>query len=140
MPSPKDGTAGTLVLPTNADPAQDADQADPGAVESVKAGQRESGTGKYGSVSAPPFNPASEETEVQEEQPEEEEEPHWIEVKVIDDTGKVMAGEPYKLVLSDGRVVDSTLDENGSVRLDGIDAGNCTFSLTKRNDDEWSKA
>lgn len=87
MPSPKDGSPGTLVPPTDADVAADADDADPGAVESAKAYQRETQTGKYGTQQVDPHS-----TDEEEPDPEVPPKTSWIEVQLIDDADQPVPG------------------------------------------------
>ena len=57
MPSPKSGKAGSAVSPTEPKAAQEADKANPGEVEKVKAEQIKTKTGKYGSEKIKPHRP-----------------------------------------------------------------------------------
>lgn len=69
MPDPKDGTAGTVVEPDEAVAPEDADEADPGKVASVKAEQIQAGEGKYGTQKVSPYKaPTAEEQEKAAEQ------------------------------------------------------------------------
>ena len=57
MPSPKSGNAGSAVPPAVPTAAFDADDANPGAVEQIKATQLQTQAGKYGSVQTKPYKP-----------------------------------------------------------------------------------
>jgi hypothetical protein len=52
---------------------------------------------------------------------------HWVEFKLVDDADRPIAGEAYRLTLSDGRVIEGVLGESGSVRAEGIPAGFCSI-------------
>jgi hypothetical protein len=130
MPSPKSGTSCSLVNPATPDAAQDADNADPGEMTEIKAQQMQTQTGKYGSTPVQPYKPAS--------SPDDKDQPkHWIEIQLVGEDNKPIAGEPYKITLPDGTVDEGTLDEKGSARLDGIDAGTCQITFPQRDKDAW---
>ena len=57
MPNPKSGNAGSAVLPADPKEAQEADKANPGEVEQLKAEQIQTRSGKYGSVQSKPNKP-----------------------------------------------------------------------------------
>ena len=133
MPSPKSGSAGSAVIPTDPEQAKEADKADPGEVEEIKAKQRQTQTGKYGSANVKPYKPPQTEEE-------QEKKKSWIEIELRDDDGKPIPGEPYELVLPDGKVVASgTLDQNGFARVDGIDPGQAKVHFPNQEDDQWRK-
>jgi type VI secretion system secreted protein VgrG len=138
MPSPKSGTAGNRVEPAAPDASFDADQADPGQVESVKAGQRETKTGKYGSVQVKSFNgeeqdPATEGTD------DPAKKPSWIEIELVDDKGKPVAGEAYKITMPDDSVREGTLDGKGFARVGGCDPGTCKVTFPLLDGRSWKK-
>ncbi len=130
MPSPQSGQPCNLVNPAAPKVAQDADKADPGEMEQVKADQRDAQTGKYGTPQSQTLKPGDKDPTVK---------THWIEISLVDeDTGKPIPGEPYQITLPDGKVVPGTLDEKGVTRLDGIpDAGNCKITFPKLDKDAW---
>jgi type VI secretion system secreted protein VgrG len=133
MPSPKDGTAVSVVPATEPTEAHDADTANPGEVETIKAQQRETGTGKYGTQPVDPYTPP--------ETPEEKEvKKSWIEIVLVDEDDKPVPGEQYKVVLPDNKVKIGTLDAKGFARIDGIDDGNCQISFPKLDKDAWEPA
>jgi hypothetical protein len=53
----------------------------------------------------------------------------WIEIEVVDDTGKPVTGRAYKLQLPDGRTLEGKLGSNGTISVHAIDPGSCTFTL-----------
>ncbi len=132
------GSAGSLVSPLSpTDPAQ-ADKAvagqtsTPGAAgftQIAAALTTISPAKKSAASSAPTHNPASEENK---------DKTHWIEINLVDDKGKPVAGEAYKVTLPDGSTVaDGTLDEKGHARVEHIDPGNCKITFPNLDKDAW---
>ena len=64
----------------------------------------------------------------------------WVEMEVVNELGEPVSGHPYICMLPDGTIRDGTLDKKGRVRFDGIDPGNCAFSLTSLSPDSWRRA
>ncbi len=133
MPSPKDGKAGSAVAPADPAEAHEADIADPGKVEDIKAQQRQTQTGKYGSVQIKPHKP-----------PQTDEErarkTSWIAIELVDEKRNPVSGERYQITLADDSVVEGTLDDKGYARLEGIDPGNCKITFPELDQDAWEKA
>lgn len=144
MPSPKDGKGGRLVVPAVPREALDADKADPGAVEAVKAEQRTAGTGKYGSKPVTPFKPVDENANTGASGAAAPDQPvpkHWIAITLVDLEGEPMPGEPYRITLPDGQLVaEGTLDENGHARVEGIEPGTCKVTFPRRDARSWKSA
>lgn len=142
MPSPKSGSACTLVAPAAPDEALDADKADPGEVEKIKAEQQQLGKGKYGTQPVKPFKPgqggaAGDESDGQ----SDKKKLHWVEIELKLEDGKPVAGEPYQITLPDGTVASGTLDEKGLARIDGLpNAGECQVTFPKRDKTAWKPA
>src|SRR5689334_21352012 len=112
MPSPKDGKAGDAVAPADPTAAKEADKADPGKVEEIKAEQRQTQTGKYGSVQTQPNKPGD----------DPEKKTTWIEIEMVDEDNHGVPGQGYRLTLPDGKtVVEGTLDDKGVARVEGIE-------------------
>jgi hypothetical protein len=132
MPSPKSGSAGSIVAPADPTEADDADAADPGEVEEVKAEQKEKQAGKYGSTPVKPYKPPSEE--------EQEEKTSWVEIELVGEDDMPIAGEKYEITLPDGRVAKGTTDQNGVARIEGIDPGTCQVTFPNLDKDAWEKA
>lgn len=132
MPQAKDGTECSVLAPTEPTVANDADDANPGQVETVKQQQRQTGTGKYGSTPVTPFSPP--------ETPEDKLiETTWIEIVLVDKNNNPVAGETYKCVLPDNRVKIGTLDAKGFARIEGIQPGTCQVSFPNRDGRSWEK-
>jgi uncharacterized Zn-binding protein involved in type VI secretion len=64
----------------------------------------------------------------------------WIEIRLVDDTGKPVSGAHFRLVAPDGSVSKSITGQDGVARLDGIATGDCRISFPDLHDDEWSVA
>ena len=134
MPDAKSGKAGSAVSPAAAPAALDADKADPGEVEKIKAEQRQTQTGKYGSEQIKPHKPPQ-------SQEEKEKKPSWIAIKMVDEADKPVTGMAYRVTLPDGETVaEGTLDEKGAARIDGIEPGNCKVTFPTLDKDAWKKA
>lgn len=130
----KSGKAGRPVSPAAPDKAEDADIADPGKMAEIKAEQIKNKEGKYGSVQVKPHKPPSDE--------EVTEEMHWIEIELFEVVEKEeipVPGERYKITLPDGKTVaESTLDEKGFARVDGIKGpGNCQITFPDLDEGAW---
>ena len=63
----------------------------------------------------------------------------FIEIVLLDDNGKPVAGEAYKIVLPDGSIRQGTLDQKGFAREDNLDPGVCDVSFPKIDGREWGK-
>lgn len=64
----------------------------------------------------------------------------WIEFEVTDEDGRPRAGEPYMCMMPDGRIERGALDSKGRARFQGIDPGNCVFSLPDLDQESWQRA
>ena len=75
MPTPKDGTAGSVVAPAEAVAPEPADESDPSKVSAIKAEQIQAQTGKYGTQKVTPYKPptADEQEAAESEQAQQEE-------------------------------------------------------------------
>jgi type VI secretion system secreted protein VgrG len=134
MPSPKDGKAGTAVSPADPKEALEADKADPGEVEKIKAEQRQTKTGKYGTAPVEAYQPPQ-------TKEEKEKKKSWIEIELVDEEGKPVPGEKYRITLPDGATVaEGTLDEKGFARVDGIDPGQAKVEFPDLDETCWSEA
>ncbi len=63
------------------------------------------------------------------EEPEEAERPTWIEIAVVDGLGQPVRNRAYRLQLPDGTVRSGMLGEQGLIRFDDVDPGQCTLEL-----------
>lgn len=62
----------------------------------------------------------------------------WIEVQLVGEDDAPIPNEAYAITLPGGTIVEGTLDEQGTVRIDGIPAGTCLVSFPKLDRDAWT--
>jgi hypothetical protein len=129
MPSPKDGTPGLLVEPTEPDPAVAANDAQAGDVTQA-SGEGGSPPPPWKSAGLKPYKPPKTEEQKQEKT-------SWIEIKLVDEVGEPVPGEAFAVELPDQTVFEGTLDERGFARIDGIPPGNCKICFSRLDQDAW---
>ncbi|RMX04251.1 type VI secretion system tip protein VgrG [Corticibacter populi] len=66
--------------------------------------------------------------------------PHTIEILLNDEKGDPVAGEPVRIELPDGSISNGSTDEQGLLKVTGIDAGNCTIRFPNLDDNAWEEA
>ncbi|HUT35061.1 MAG TPA: type VI secretion system tip protein TssI/VgrG, partial [Planctomycetota bacterium] len=66
-----------------------------------------------------------------------EDKTHWIEIELVDEDGKPVPGEVYRVTLPDGSVAEGTLDKNGRAKLNGIDEGTCVVTFPELDTEAW---
>ncbi len=131
MPSPKSGKACSAVTPTEPKAAEDADTADPGEVDKIKAEQRKTKTGKYGTVQVQPHKPPQTKEEAAKKL-------SWIEIELLDEDGEPVAGERYQVSLPDGETVaEGSLDDKGRARIEGFEPGQCKVTFPNLDESVW---
>lgn len=64
----------------------------------------------------------------------------WIEIVLVDETGKPLKDQRYRLTLADGSVKEGKLDANGSVRHDSIPPGFCKLVFPDIDKESWTRA
>lgn len=64
----------------------------------------------------------------------------WIEIELVDQDGKPVVGEKYRIDLPDGTMRRGSLDSNGRARVDQIDPGFCEVSFPGLDASEWRPA
>jgi type VI secretion system secreted protein VgrG len=113
--------------------AEIADNADPGSLDESYRRQREAMTAdQLKAKNAPWHDPES---------PDAKKKPHWIEIELIDDQGKPVAGEHYRITLPDGTTLaEGRLDMKGRARVDGIDPGTCKVTFPDLDATTWRPA
>ena len=65
---------------------------------------------------------------------------HWLELELVDEAEGPVIGEPYQVVLPDGRQSSGSLDQNGQVRIAGIQQpGWCRIRFTHLDVAAWQR-
>lgn len=136
----KNGKVVKSVQPVAPGKVLEADQADPGEVAKTKAAQREQKAGKYGETPVKPFSPAESDAQSSSQGLEDPAPQSFTALEVVDEAGQPVAGERYEVTLPDGRVASGTLDQNGSVRIEGIEPGQVQITFPDRDMDAWEKS
>ena len=150
------GNAGSPVSPLSPTDATNASNADPGATTSVTPGTAATPAGMSldqispaspqaagAPLTSPPpvLSPASNAPTHNPNSPENKDKTHFIEIKLVDDAGQPVSGEPYVVTLPDGTTVaDGTLDDKGFARVDNIDPGTCKVTFPNLDQDAWEPA
>jgi type VI secretion system secreted protein VgrG len=135
------GMPGNLVSPLTPTAPAVADDAKPGEQGSDPTGMSSSGAGQAGSVSgsgaytasylssAPWHNPDS---------PENKDKKSWVEIELLDQRNKPVAGEAYRVTLPDGATLaDGTTDNSGKARVEALDPGTCKVTFPKLDGRSW---
>jgi type VI secretion system secreted protein VgrG len=131
------GTAGNLVSPISPLAAAVADDAKPGDKGEFSKSGQSSGTGSSSgssggsssSSNAPWHDPNN---------PDNKDKKSWIEIELLDQNKKPVAGEPYRITLPDGQTLaEGTLDDKGQARVEGIDPGTCKVTFPQRDKRSW---
>lgn len=63
----------------------------------------------------------------------------WIEIELVDEDGKPVPYEEYRLKLPDGSTVGGSLDSKGQARVEGIDPGTCKISFSNFDREAWKR-
>ncbi|HLY16855.1 MAG TPA: type VI secretion system tip protein VgrG [Bryobacteraceae bacterium] len=140
------GNAGSPVSPLTPTDATDASDADPGSVTTPAGGSAPPKTLSLLKISPvsgslPRPSPASDAPTHDPNAPENQDKKHWIEIKLKDQEGNPVPGEPYKITLPDGSTVaDGTLDDKGYARVDNIDPGSCKVTFPNLDKSTWGPA
>jgi hypothetical protein len=64
----------------------------------------------------------------------------WIAIELKDNDGNPVAGEPYRIELPDGRIIEGNLDGMGTAEVRGIDPGQCNVTFPSRAASTWNLA
>ncbi len=133
MASPKSIKSASAVSPVAPEPAVAAVTADPGQVSAASSQAASRSAGSYGSVKVPfhknePPTNQDQTTELT-----------WIEIELVGEDNKPIAGEPYRVVTPEGTQATGTLDEKGFARIDYIQPGTCKVSFPNLDKDAWKK-
>jgi hypothetical protein len=61
----------------------------------------------------------------------------WIEIRLVDNNGKPVAGAAYEVIMPDGAIRSGNLSSKGVARYDQIPAGECQVKFPKLDAKEW---
>lgn len=64
----------------------------------------------------------------------------WIEIELVNDQGKPVPQERYRIELPDGTIQDGILDPQGRARVSDIDPGACKITFPEIDAKEWRAA
>jgi hypothetical protein len=64
----------------------------------------------------------------------------WVEFELLDQKGRPVPRARYRLKVTDGSVREGSLDENGRVRVTGLDPGTCDISFLDFDGREWHRS
>ena len=64
---------------------------------------------------------------------------HWIAIELVDEDGKHVPYEDYRITLPDGTVIEDSLDRKGRAKITGIDSGTCKVSFPDRDAADWKR-
>jgi hypothetical protein len=64
----------------------------------------------------------------------------WIEIELVDEQGKPVPKQRYRIELPDGSFRDGVLDSSGRVRFDGLEPGQCEICFPEIDANEWQAA
>ena len=139
------GSAGSIVSPLVPTAAQEADKADPGASVQARSGSAVIRDNLALQTVSPATDRAARRQSAASDSPthdpnaeENQDKKHWIEIKLVDEEGIPVAGEPYRITLPDGTTVaDGTLDDKGWTRVENIDPGTCKVTFPNLDQDAW---
>jgi|HubBroStandDraft_6_1064221.scaffolds.fasta_scaffold1564495_2 type VI secretion system secreted protein VgrG len=62
---------------------------------------------------------------------------HWIAIELVDELGKHVPYEDYRITLPDGTIIEGSLDRGGRAKITGIDSGTCKISFPNRDEADW---
>ena len=130
------GSPATLVPPTEPKAPAVADDAKPGGDQAPAGGGSGTGPAAQGGGSAasnaPRHDPSARPSSSPAAGGAPAQQPHFIELELLDEEDQPVAGEPYEITLPDGSTLASgTTDEKGRARVDNIDPGQCQIRFPR---------
>lgn len=123
---------GSLVPPLDPEEAHIADNADPGSdAPTYKNQKRKIPPAIVPSYTNPTHNPKS---------PKNKNKKSWIEIELVDEDGKPVPGERYRVTLPDGKTLaEGTTDEKGYAKITNIDPGTCKVTFPRLDKSSWKR-
>lgn len=61
----------------------------------------------------------------------------WIEIELVDEAERPVAGERYEIITPDGKKREGVTDANGRARISSIQPGNCQIKFPRLDSDAW---
>ncbi len=61
----------------------------------------------------------------------------WIQIELLGEDDEPVVGQPYRIELADGSIMEGRIGAAGFVRIDGIDSGTCTVSFPDLDKSAW---
>ncbi len=61
----------------------------------------------------------------------------WVGIQLVDRLCRPIAGEPYRITLPDGQVVEGKTDDNGTAGLVDLLPGSCRIGFPELDSDAW---
>lgn len=119
MASPKSGTAGNPVAPSEPTAAAE-------AIDDV-SGAKSEASGEAKERVRPTFTVDPAKTS-------------WIELVLVDENDEGIPGEPFEVETPDGSVCAGVTDPDGFARVDHIDPGTCIITFPRLDKDAWAPA
>ena len=133
MPSPKSGTAGSIVAPTAPDTAADAQKNATGSNTTISNSGSKSGS----APTSVPVKPMA--THKPGDDPSKT---SWIALQLVyESNGLPVAGMSYEVTLPDGQTVaGGSTDDQGYAKVECIDPGSCQISFPELDKEAWADA
>jgi type VI secretion system secreted protein VgrG len=128
---PVPGIPCSAVAPASPKAAEDAAIRDPGQLSQTQNANRGVASTHLADEPPTPHKPM----QVRDEDPVKKK--TWIEIKLEDEEGNPVPGEPYKVTMGDETVATGTLDGSGKARVDGIDPGQCKVTFPRLDKTVW---
>ena len=134
MPSPKSGTAGSLVAPTDPQPITDADDAKGGQTSDASNSGSKSGSAPSSVLVKPMATHKPGDGDPSKTS--------WIALQLTyESNGLPVSGMAYEVTLPDGQTIaGGSTDEKGYAKVDGIDPGSCQISFPSLDKEAWADA
>ncbi len=126
------GSGPSIVPPLEPEEAHVADNADPGSKSpTYKNQKRQIPSWKKPTFTKPTHKPNN---------PNNKDKKSWIKLSLVDEENKPVAGERYRVTLTDGNTIsEGTTDAKGKAKITNIDPGNCKITFPALDGRSWEK-
>ncbi|MCP4245801.1 MAG: type VI secretion system tip protein VgrG, partial [bacterium] len=115
--------------PAAPDAPVDADSADPGKDTTYSGGEEPAEAEPPADVAGHEFEP----TEI------EEQETSWVEVELLDDQGRPVPYERYRVVTPEGKIKEGSLNKDGVAHVALSKPGDCEITFPNIDKEGWSR-